>query len=143
MQYTDTLIYRNGMKYQLVQESRIRLSFKPPKDVITDFVSFLSQGSLINSVGYAWDGASGPAINDDGNMGPSLVHDSGYQLLRLGLLPPEYKDLFDKEYHRLCLANGMEVARAELEYLAVRTFGGPFAKKQSEKLCKSPLKGGV
>lgn len=143
MYYTDILVYRSGLKYQLAEESRIKLPFKPPKDIITDFVSFLSDGTLINAIGYAWDGPSGPAMDDDHNMGPSLVHDSGYQLLRLGLLPQSYKHLFDMEYKRLCIANEMSEERAEIEYLAISEFGGPFARKQKEKLCKSPLKGGM
>ena len=82
----NVITYRKGLKYQLTEKSTIKLSFCPPENIFTDYVSFLTDGTLINAKGYAWNGPSGLAVDDDHNMGPSLVHDSGYQLMRLGLL---------------------------------------------------------
>ena len=39
------------------------------------------------SAGYAWDGASGIAINTENSVRASCGHDALYQLIRLGLLP--------------------------------------------------------
>ena len=135
---TTGICYRKGLKYQLTKESIIQLPFAPAKDIHTEYVSFFSNGMIVNKIGYAWDGASGPAINDKTNMLPSLVHDSGYQLLRLGLLSQDYRQRFDEVYRQLCIEHGMSEIRADLEYDAIRIFGAQFASVQKEQIIFAP-----
>jgi len=52
---------------------------------------------------YAWDGASGPAIDTPSSIANSLPHDIGYQFIRMGLLPTTYKRVFDR-YLYTCMS---------------------------------------
>ena len=51
------------------------------------FVSFSPYGFMILRKGYAWDGASGPAMDTPSIMRGALVHDGIYQLMREGDYP--------------------------------------------------------
>jgi len=84
--------------------------------------------SIINSVltvmpGYAWDGASGPALDTPNTMVPSLVHDVFYQMIREGLLSKDYRKAIDGLFRQMCRDRGMNWFRAWYFYLAVQKFG--------------------
>lgn len=81
--------------------------------------------------GYAWDGASGPAIDTNSFMRGSLVHDALYQMMREGLIPQYHRKDADQTMKKICIEDGMWKFRAWYTYLAVRIFAGPFAKKQN------------
>lgn len=131
--------YRDGYKYQLLQTSINKLGFAPPKDIFTEFISFrAADGVLSVRQWYAWDGPSGPTIDTKDFMHGSLVHDALYQLMREGHLPLVFKDLADKELHRLCLEDGMSRLRAWYVYQAVRLFGMGSAKPQVEPAIEAP-----
>jgi hypothetical protein len=130
--------YRNGMKYQLVEESVQKLRFCPPSEVRTEFVIFEADGTMRNPAGYAWDGPSGPTRDDETNMRGSLVHDSGYQLMRMGLLPESFRDLFDAEFKHMCIEDGMSALRAEMYFEGVHLFGKKYAMKQEEHIITAP-----
>lgn len=55
----------------------------------------LRNGVLTVSVGYRWDGPSGPTLDTPATMRASLEHDVFYQMIRAGDLPPETRDLGD------------------------------------------------
>ena len=66
----------------------------------------------------------------------SLVHDALYQLLRLGLLPPECRAAADAELYRICRADGMSWIRAKLWLRAVRKFAASAASPINKRLIK-------
>jgi len=86
---------------------------------------------------YAWDGASGPTVDDDDRRAcdeglgsrtaiPSLRHDVKYQMLRLYLLPECMKDIADQEFHDDLLIRGFNHLRADIWHIGVH-FGGASA----------------
>jgi hypothetical protein len=87
---------------------------------------------------YAWDGSSGPTLDGSTNMRGSLVHDAGYQLMREGLLPEDYKPKFDEEFRRICIEDGMPHLRANIYFEGVHLFGGSYAKRQEEEILQAP-----
>jgi hypothetical protein len=95
----------------------------------TPYATLHGTGLLIISDGYAWDGASGPAIDTKTFMRGSLVHDCLYQLMREGLLDRDkYRNCADELLRQICLEDGMWKARADWVYWAVKSF----AKRSTE-----------
>jgi hypothetical protein len=128
-----TIKYRDGLKYQLIERATFYLGFSPPNGILTPFIQFKSDGTLILEVGYACDGCSGPTRDDETNIQGGFVHDAGYQLMRLGLLPVNpYKNLFDNALKKICLLDGMGGFRAEYYFEGVHLFGGSYAARQQE-----------
>jgi hypothetical protein len=120
--------YAAGYKYQLRAGYAIYLPEladpdRPP--IVTPWIELDPDGWLRFAPGYAWDGASGPTYDSKSSMRPSLVHDGGYQLIRMGLLAARFREVLDVIFHRLCLEDGMWSVRAQLWYHAVRIFGKP------------------
>lgn len=83
----------------------------------------LDHNLLSLSEGYAWDGASGPAVDTTTAMRGSAVHDALYQLVAAGQLPRKWKYLADMELVRICKQDGMGFFRRQWWYLAVTIFG--------------------
>lgn len=125
------IYYRAGYKYQLARDYSIQLDLKLPTDIVTEYVIITKDGLMILKRSYAWDGCSGPTYDDKTNMRGGLVHDGGYQLMRLGLLPPEYKDIFDKLLRFICLEDGMWKIRAWYYFEGVDHFAKYAAKQGS------------
>ena len=93
-------------------------------DINKGFWVCLSPNGLIQiNVAYAWDGASGPAMDTKSIMRGALVHDALYQLMREGGLPLSYRKPVDKLLRKMCREDGMFWLRAWWVYLAVRIFG--------------------
>jgi hypothetical protein len=108
----DKIYYRKGFKYQLVK------CYSVLTKIIgfiakTPYLELTSNGVLTINKGYAWDGASGPTIDTKSSMRGSLVHDAGYQLLRLELIPQSTRPLWDDELHDITVEDGMWHWRAE------------------------------
>jgi hypothetical protein len=127
----DKIYYREGFKYQLcraysVATKVIGFSAKTP------YIELTPDGILTISNGYAWDGASGPTVDTRTSMRGSLVHDAGYQLLRLGLIPQSTRPLWDDELHDICVEDGMWHWRAEAWEEAVSHFAAGCAESGSE-----------
>jgi len=127
----DKIYYREGFKYQLcrvysVVTKILGFSAKTP------YIELLPNGTLTISNGYAWDGASGPTLDTKSSMRGSLVHDAGYQLLRLGLVPQSTRQLWDDELHDICVEDGMWHFRAEGWEEAVSHFADGCAESGSE-----------
>lgn len=133
---TLPIYYRGGYKYQLEKAYAHQL---PPAFVMrfgeieTDFLWLGVSGKLIVKKGYAWDGPSGPTIDTKNFMRGSLVHDSLYQLMRLGHLDKNtYRIEADKELYTICREDGMWRLRAQFVYWGVRVGGNPGARYGSE-----------
>jgi hypothetical protein len=90
------------------------------------YIELNELGQLTIFKGYAWDGASGGAIQTDTNLRGALVHDALYQLLRSKLLTPEYRLIADQIFYDILREDGMNWFRAQYFYRLVRLFGGKF-----------------
>ena len=84
---------------------------------------------LTSSAGYRWDGCSGPTVDTPTNMRAGLVHDSLYQLMRLGVLPQSARRFADREFLLIMKEDGMNWFRRTYYYLSVRLFARKYAKK--------------
>jgi hypothetical protein len=78
---------RQKYKYTLHSEEKIETRIPVSKAYDSPFLSLSKQGVLTIKKGYAWDGASGPALDTKNIMKASLVHDAVYQLMREEVLP--------------------------------------------------------
>lgn len=122
-------------KYKLAEDLHTFMNFEPPNDIITEYIEFYRDGKLILRRGYASDGPSGPTIDDETNIQGGFVHDAGYQLMRLGLLPKKkYKPLFDRALEMICRIDGMGLTRAHTYYNAVTLLGHSSARQQKEEI---------
>lgn len=130
----ETITYRDGYKYQLVEPYTIQTAIKPSQRVQALFLNLTTEGILHIGRGYAWDGASGPAIDTPDFMRGSLVHDAFYQMIRNGRLDPDERKVADGELYRICLEDGMSAVRAKAVYEAVRAFGGNYAGTEKPPL---------
>ena len=85
----------------------------------------LTTKKMVVCKGYAWDGASGPAINTKNSRRATLVHDVLYQSMREGGLrftKPSRK-WADREFLRVLKEDGMFFLRRWAWYGVVRVFG--------------------
>lgn len=114
-------------KYQLTEPYYHRTQITGYEDGNL-FLEINQHGVLLIQPGYAWDGASGPAIDTPNFMRGSLVHDALYQLIHIGALPAAYRKAADEELRRVVLEDGMSWLRAQWVYLAVRAFGGLYLR---------------
>ena len=84
---------------------------------------------LTSSAGYRWDGCSGPTVDTPTNMRAGLVHDSLYQLMRLGVLPQSARVIADREFLLIMREDGMNWFRRTYYYWVVRLFARKYAEK--------------
>jgi hypothetical protein len=120
--------YKSGYKYQLAEKDFYESGILIDAPIITMFFAMNCNGRITAYPGYAWDGASGPAIDTKTIMRGSLYHDIGYQIMRDGYLREDiYRQRFDAMLRAICLADGMCAIRAWYVYEAVHRFGGPCA----------------
>lgn len=126
----DTIKYRKGYKYQLAETYSLWTDFFE-YTAYTQFI-YLEKGLLTMLSGYAWDGCSGPTIDDHTNMRGGLVHDGTYQLIRLGYLPERCKASADKRLETMCIEDGMYHIRAHIYFEGVDHFAGFAAKYGNE-----------
>jgi hypothetical protein len=124
--------YRKGYKYQLAEILLFDTDITG-YDIKTEFIELSPLGILLIKLGYAWDGASGPAIDDDTNIRPSCIHDALYQLIRMELLPPEYRELADDILEFTCIEDGMPKFRAEAWHRGVDLFAAGAADPKNKK----------
>lgn len=89
----------------------------------TDWIELDRNGVMTLSADYAWDGASGIAINTENSVRASCGHDALYQLIRLGLLPRTKRLQADSDLRKWLIEDGMLELRAGIWFLAVRLFG--------------------
>ena len=119
--------YRKGYLYQLAEMAMFLTRMRPPEVISTDYIYLSRMGVLTIQEGYAWDGASGPTLNTDATMAPSLVHDALYQLLREGWLDPEDRLAADEELEDMLKERGVWWWRRRLWFRALRSFGSAAA----------------
>ena len=124
--------YRKGFKYQ-VAEDEYFITDILGYDIDLKFLQLTPDGMFLTRHGYAWDGPSGPAVDSDDFMRPSLGHDGLYQLMRLELLPRSLRKQIDKLMHKWCLEEEMLEFRADYCYAGVRAFADSAADPKNKR----------
>lgn len=130
----EKIRYKAGYKYQLFENYVIDVGIFPVDPVTHRYMHLSARGVLTIFAGYAWDGASGPALDTVSFMRGSLVHDALYQMMKEGFLPWAHKRRADALLTQLCGEDGMPAWRRAYVWAAVRVFG---------KLYSDSNKGGV
>lgn len=127
--------YKSGYKYQLEDDYITALPIPySDYDIDTSYISLSGVGVLIIRKGYAWDGPSGPTIDTRNAIRGSLVHDALYQLIRLGYLPRNYKDMVDDIFYNMLKEDGMSTIRAWAWRKALKLCGGKNTLPSREKM---------
>ena len=129
----DKIQYKAGYKYQIVNDYKVDVGILPIVDVFTDYISLSKKGVLTVLKGYSFDGPSGITVDTKTFMRGALIHDSTYQLIRMGHLPPMSRLKADANLRMHCLEDGMWKVRAWYVYWAVRWFGGSAADPSNKK----------
>lgn len=125
----EQIKYKSGYAYQLAEDYSINTGIFPPASVCDEFICLNRAGVLLLKKGYAWDGASGIAIDTPSFMRGSLVHDALYQLIGAGKIAARWREDADSLLARLCTEDGMCTVRAWYVLRAVRAFGGSYASE--------------
>jgi len=123
--------YSEGLKYRLREDYSIKTKVTG-YSIFDKMFRLVEDGTLTIYDGYTWDGASGPTIDTKSSMRGSLVHDVGYQMMRLGLIPESTRPLWDDMLHDICVEDGMWHFRAEGWEEAVSHFAAGCAKSGAE-----------
>lgn len=126
--------YKKGYKYQLTEDEVTVTPIRPGSAIETDFISLSVNGVLTVKKGYAWDGPSGPTIDTDNSMTPSLNHDAFAQLMRMGLLSRVHRILSNVFFARQCLERGMLRIRAWFWKRSLDKFGAPSTNPKNRKV---------
>lgn len=79
-------------------------------DIDTQFIKLSPDSMMLIRKGYGWDGPSGPTIDSSYTMQGSLVHDAGYDLIEMGLLPMSLREKFDALLYAQCIADAKIVS---------------------------------
>ena len=129
----STFVYRRvGWKYVLTahyRKTRLPAALSMTLDDIpTPLIALPGDGSLLIRAGYAWNGASGPTLDTDDTMEPSLVHDALYQLMREWCLPQSARKAADKLMRQMLKQQGMPYLRRWYWYWFLRWCGGKAAE---------------
>ena len=137
---TPPLKYKRGYKFWVAEDfvldigSRIR----PARPGGNNFVELSASGVLIIRRGYAWDGASGPAIDTENWRTSSGVHDALYQLIREGVLTMDQREAADDLMRDILLGKEMWVVRAVISHFAVRQLGEVFMRNNPDAVLVAP-----
>lgn len=132
--------YKSGYRYQLAEDYTIRTGIFPAAAITEDFIQMDRDGLLTIKKGYAWDGASGIAIDTPAFMRGSLVHDALYQLMQDQKLSRVWRKSADELLVQICQEDGMGELRAWYVLKAVRAFGEQYAdaRDDSDRIKTAP-----
>ena len=131
MKYRDLKKYKYGM----MEDMPVQLPFTPPLNAPNchsysgQFLQIDDNGLLIIKKGYAWDGCSSLTWDDKTNMRAGAVHDAGFQLMRMGVIPTNYFQAFNDLFRDILIQDGMGRVRAWYYWKAVSTFAKPACTK--------------
>lgn len=128
-----TLKYQKikGYKYRLTEPFswRVDIHVESNMSVPGGWVVLRVGGWMHFRPGYAWDGASGPAVDTSTWMIASLVHDGLYQIIRVNDLEPKARRSADNLMRQILIESGMNPFRAWYSYVAVRLFGNLWQRR--------------
>ena len=138
--------FSKGYKYQLEEDFIIKTSIlHPSKDnIVTPWIVLFYGGKLFIRKGYAWDGPSGPtwdSLDTESVMTPSLVHDAIYQLIRMEMLDPVWRDYADEMLGALMRKRAskwrtirwLQVLRSRIWTRETKKFGGSAADPKNRR----------
>ena len=125
--------YCKGYKYQLRATEYIQTGLRLDKAVSAPLVTLYTDGMLVVQVYFAWDGCSGPTIDDKTNARACLAHDALCYLMRMGVLSQKYLTQVDEEVKRLMLRDGAFKFRAKYYRKGLKLIGGGYAKPKNVK----------
>jgi hypothetical protein len=132
MERDKCLYYKRGYKYATTRDYRAKLDIIPYAPFSNDFFSMDMEGNVVIFKRYAWDGCSGPTIDRNNNMIAGLLHDAGYQMIRLGLIDSKYKDYLDDLLHNVMVEDGAWGWEADLFHWGVMEFGAGSCRPSAE-----------
>ena len=112
---------KRNWKYRVYEDGVINLNTYFP-ECRHDMFEILGK-KIYYKKGYCYDGPSGPTIDTDNFLVPSLAHDILFQAMREGLLDRSYFKQANKELRLLCLERGMCSFRAWYVEKCVNAFG--------------------
>jgi len=128
------MLYTKGYKYQLQDPVTYMTPFHvKDKAHAGKFITLNASGLLLIHAGYAWDGASGPAIDTKTFIKGSLIHDALYQLIRYKILYKKDRITCDKILRDVCIEQGMSKIRAWWVYHGLKVFGGAAAAPRNRR----------
>lgn len=131
---TPPLYYKKNYEFWVAQDFVLDIGerIKPARTGGNSFVELSAAGVFIARRGYAWDGASGPAIDTENWRTASLVHDGLYQLIREGVLTMDHRKAADDLMRDILLGKDMWVVRAMYSHAVVRQFGEVFMRNSPD-----------
>lgn len=135
----NRLAYKKGYKFQVHDAYQIETGISGHAVALGRHLSLSPTGTLVIGPGYAWDGASGPAINTINFLRASLVHDALYQLIREDKLPFSFRKRADEILIEICKEDGMSWVRRQWVWYAVR-LGGALAVESANPVLFAPEK---
>lgn len=134
------IVWSSGYKYQLERDAFFDTPLRPKEEIVTDYITLLPCGQLIQRRGYAWNGPNFPAIHTKRTIVASLPHDGLYQLIELGLLSDEdrrkcdmvLEDLMNEPFGDEGLwLSILRRIRASYYYAGVELFGKKYAHNKT------------
>lgn len=131
----------DGWKYQLTEDTgpcSYESGIKIDEDIDTPRISMTEDGTLTCKVGFAWNGASGPAVDTKTFMRGSMFHDAMYALMREGHLDKSYRDDADYMMDDINKEAGMVRIRRWWVLRAVRALAGPAARAKEQVILSAP-----
>lgn len=129
-----TLYFEKGYKYRVYFDYEIQTEMFG--FTVEDYWYRLTpDGKLWIRAGYAWDGASGPTIDNSTTFVNSLVHDIFFQMQRKNQLPHDpCFAISNSELERIGIISGMLRLRARWWKNMVSAFGSANAAVQPDKV---------
>ena len=135
----DKIHYADGYKYQLKRDYSVQTAVFVGGFIITPFIRLDIQGMLYIRTGYAWDGASGPAVDTKNNMRASLVHDALSQLAREGYLDAHTnKEAIDNEFYKILEEDGMSAFRRWIDKRGLALAGSSYLERREDEVLEAP-----
>jgi hypothetical protein len=135
----EILYYKKGFKYQVAKRCSFQLvNIRPERHIFAHWFSLSKSGLLTVEDGYAWDGASGPTIDTKSSMRASLIHDIGYQIMRMDLMPSTARHAWDTELYSWCRRDKMWSVRAMVWREALRKFATAYLPEHRKKTLLAP-----
>jgi hypothetical protein len=132
LQETEFVYFKEGYRYQTTRWVIVKTKIATGELICTEWFILLPDGWLLARPGYAWDGASGPAINTLNWRLPSLCHDVLCQAIAMGRLSALWADEVHAEMHRLLLKKHMNPVRAWYSREAVEIAWVPSMSSKEE-----------
>jgi len=129
----NSIKYFEGYKYLTNTLYTMQLDFAPEVDLITSFGEFRADGWVIIYKDYASDGPSGPTYDTKNSMRGAFVHDFMYQLLRMEMLPKNFRKKADNLLYDMLRQDGMNYFRAQYWFWGLRVGGKGAANPKSSK----------